>query len=195
LPQDVNRRQFLAWGGGAMYLWSVRGPTMLGGAPLGVAPQPHVSLTVYDNRFAAGHIFARSFYPSVRTVGSGGDMTQVWSSEIAPLLVQRTAIAGLTMWPGFICLAEMCRTIGMTGRFVGRHLIGESMAQHRLSGSTAIVSRISNDPAMRSNWPTAVARALLDQPSLARPRASAILRFEHQRAGDSAADLVSWVIA
>ena len=188
----LNRREFVQGGLCATAL-----------ATSGIALATNAStLPIYkvviDERFAA----SRAFGAQAARLGAGllpmqGDVTSIWYSDLYHQWkkAQPGAIAGLTTESALFCLDVLARDVGMRVVYRGDHCTSNGAHfEHQAVGPEAVVREIQA-LGKSAAWANTTASALLACPKDGlRPTALRVGPSLSTEA-DSAASLVSWIIA
>lgn len=197
-PVGMDRRRFLALGGGAA-LVSMGG--FVSSAARAASRQLDIRYVVTDRRYPESLQFGQV----LATKGSiplevTGGLTKLWQEALAPLWrepgARRCAVAGLTSREVWVCLAEQARSRGRQTVFAGRHTFESqsSVAAHvitepyRMPGSAARIESHTHA------WPRALAERIGQCPADARVCGSEWRSGSPLQLSGRSHSLTSWVI-
>lgn len=170
----------------------------LAAAPALAAAPSALRFAISDRRHPESLAFAEALAGhGVRRLETTGGLTRLWLEDLLPLWRGKGgAIAGITLFPTFVGLAEQARSHGRRSTLLAQHAIGADGAP------AAHLARVQNIlPATGllqqcgGAWPQLMAEIVLRRDALGTP--TAIRRRPPQQGGaDAVADrtLVSWII-
>lgn len=197
----ATRRQFLEGAIAATATASMLAPGVVTALGTGVRGSSlEIGFGVFDERFAAGHIFADELHRhAVRTAAISGRVHAVWNDELhARWRDAKTPTVGITDARSLFLLEMMAADAGL--RVIHRaHHIGietTSSVQHHLYGPLARrnerVALLAQEP---SDWARQAARIVRNWPNADRTisaQGSTILEARQQALDEKA--LISWII-
>jgi len=206
MHDSLTRRRFVAAGLAVSAAASVAAAASLSGGtpndPLGLSLPLHLAL--FDTRFPAAHVFARSL--AIRGVSLApydGDVTPVWFHQLDPVWRRYPlAVAGLTTEGALFCLEQLAWDNGMRVAYRGFHEASpEGGVQHLLESSSRRPQDVRGRLSGAEPWPAQVAEliASIDEPEPAFPSDEPARTRAHYRtrarSETSGPRLVSWLIA
>jgi hypothetical protein len=204
----MNRRDFMAWGGGAALALGAGARTAAWSfATTGARPMPGAwsmrgarpFAAVCDRRFAASHQFGHAAARlGIEPWPIAGDVTQLWLKLRPQWERGEGAIVGMTSAVSFLCMQQLAAEFWMPVVARVEHVSrADAGVHHRMQLQEALVPQFEAALADEARWPAGLvvplAHALVPSP-WSRP-VRAVTMTGHSSAPSSAMPLVSWAIA